>query len=128
MTNRTDISKLSDADLLLRVHRELDADRRYFCRHPHRQYRIRRTYQAEFEHLRRDGAETPPPGKRHYTAVRQVCRGYRARLFFGGPADTETDLPDDEAQAWFDWARRQFTGEEVGPPPRRLEKERGLTW
>ena len=122
------LQSLSDDEVLQRMDRELDADRRYFRRRPHRHYRVRRTFPAEFEQLRRRGALVPPEGKRHFTVVHQFYPGCRARRFFGAPAATETNLPDGEAKAWFDWCCRHFTGEEPGPAPARLEEERGLTW
>lgn len=83
---------------------ELDADRRFFRRRPHRKHRVRRVFPAEFEHVRRMGHDIPKSDKRVFVAIQQVRPGARLRFFFVGPRDFETDLPETEARAWVEWA------------------------
>jgi hypothetical protein len=67
-----------------RVDRELDADRNFFRRFPHRRYRIRHIYpaeRAEFEHVTGQSLQAPA-GFSTYVAVEEVFRGARLRLAF----------------------------------------------
>lgn len=85
--------------------RELDADRRYFERRPHRSYRLRRSFPAEGEQVSiLIGGEWPMTVGALFTAVRQVAPGVRARAFFLAPRSLETDVSDAEAAEYF----RQF--------------------
>jgi hypothetical protein len=64
-----------------RVDRELDADRNFFRRFPHRRYFIRRIYpaeRAEFERLWEQSLQ-PPVGFDLFVAVEEVFRGARLR-------------------------------------------------
>jgi hypothetical protein len=67
-----------------RVDVELDADREFFRRFPHRRYRIRRIYpaeRAEFERLWEQSLQ-PPVGFDLFVVVEEVFVGARLRLPF----------------------------------------------
>lgn len=83
---------------------ELDADRRFFVRWPHRSYYVRRSFHAEAEITSLlYGAEWPlSPGICWYTAVREVLPGLRFRVFLFAPSHLDCDMPDEVAKRIFD--------------------------
>lgn len=102
---------LTEAEVTARVHaltdavdRELDADRLFFERRPHRSYRLRRSFRAEGEQVSvLLGGEWPVKGGALYTVVRQLAPGLRARVFFLARRDLETDVSDAEAAECFNY-------------------------
>jgi hypothetical protein len=64
---------ITDAELVARIDRVSDLDRRWFERHPRRAYRIRRMVDGEHLDL------VCPPGKLALTLVKQVRPGFRTR-------------------------------------------------
>jgi len=75
-------------------------DRRFFNRFPERSYRIRRSCAAEIEAIGifNKTSMALAPGRRWFTAVRQVSPGERLRVFLSGRADFDTDVDDDTAR------------------------------
>lgn len=104
-----DPKDMSEEEASARVHalgdavmRELDGDRRFFERRPHRSYRLRRAFPAEGEQVSiLIGGECPMRASALFTAVRQLTPGVRVRIFFLGPRDLETDVSDAEAAECF---------------------------
>ena len=108
---RDRIDALSD-----RMDVELRADKRFFERWPHRNYRVRRSFRAEAEITSllnasdwpmtslMNGADWPlRPGIWWYSAVRQLAPGYRVRTFFLGPSNLDCcGMPDEAAKRIFD--------------------------
>lgn len=93
---RRAIKKLSNE-----VDRTIEGDRRFFERHASRSYRIRLASSAEMVSL----AQLEPVreldlGDRWFVAVRQVAPGMRLRAYFTGPAENETDAPEEWCR-WF---------------------------
>ncbi len=91
------------------VDRVIEADARYFERFPHRSHRVRFTAAAELEAnaaaLGVDRIETDP-GRRWFTAVRQIAPGVRTRLFVQNATDADADMTEAEACGVFDWLAR----------------------
>lgn len=86
------------------IDRDLDSDRRFFGRRPHRSYRVRRAFPSE-----RRAMEVLEPDLAArfadltlFVAVRQIRPGQRFRSCFSGPSWTKTDLDDATAKAVFD--------------------------
>ena len=82
-----------------RANEDLDSDKHFFERRPHRRYRIRHSSAAEIEALGLVG-ERPmwlPPGLRWFSVIRQVVPGERLRLLIAGLRDAETNLSDEPA-------------------------------
>lgn len=86
--------------LAIEVDQALVSDRRFFERHPHRSYRVRRAAKAEIASAREIGEARGdiPKGFAWFTAVRAFAPGVRARVFFGGPANNDTDVSETEAE------------------------------
>lgn len=86
------------------VDRITDGDRRFFERHPERNYRLRASGKAEVEILKvTEGAERIKlvPGARYYTVVKQVVPGSRIRRFIPNWNGAETDVSEQEAEWLF---------------------------
>ena len=72
--------------------RELDADRNFFQRFPHRRYRIRRIFRNERMEFERAGPLQPqPPGFSTCVAVEEVFRGARLRVPFAAQIVVDTN-------------------------------------
>jgi hypothetical protein len=72
----------------------IEADRRFFARHPERHFYIRRVHPAEREQAARAGQPLAPPpsGMVDLVAVEQVRRGARLRVFgIAADGDIDTD-------------------------------------
>ncbi len=95
------------------VERELDADRRFFRRHPKRRHFIRPIYlaeRAEFERVSNTVINTPPETLGLYVAVEQVRPGARLRALFVAEAGFNPKQPETVCAQIFeqvvpDWAR-----------------------
>src|SRR4051794_9503329 len=87
-----------------RVGRVTQADRLFFERFRHRQYRVRIASQAEIEQdLMLTGSERVLlPGERVFVAIKNVASGVRLRLLFVGPIDADTDLSEAHARLIFE--------------------------
>jgi hypothetical protein len=96
-------SKRQLRDLRRAVARVHHSDRVFFERFPHRSYRVRLASEAEIELAARQGKAFRglPPGVRYYTAVHQPQPGMLVQVFPLRPADSETDLSEDEARGIF---------------------------
>lgn len=98
---RRAIKKLSNE-----VDRTIEGDRRFFERHASRSYRIRLASSAEMASF----AQLTPvreldEGDRWFVAVRQVAPGMRLRAYFTGPAENETDAPEEECRWLYERAK-----------------------
>lgn len=97
-TIRDRVHALSD-----QVDDELDADRRFFVRWPHRSYYVRRSFRAEAETMRLLMDDVPlPPGVALFTVVHQGAPGCRLRAFLVAGRGLDTDMSDAEAACLFD--------------------------
>ncbi len=76
-----------------------EGDRRFFERHPGRSHRIRHTSMAELAQAERidHALDTPFPGFRWFTVIRQVTPGARVRVYVQAPELCETDVPEEMA-------------------------------
>jgi hypothetical protein len=90
-------------------------DRRFFDRHPERQYRGRPAFSQEvaLEARLRPLPSTPPEGARFFTLIRRVSPGVFSRLIV---AVTNTDdepwleLPEDVSREWYEDAVTAMAG------------------
>jgi hypothetical protein len=86
---------------LTRGDRSARSDRRFFERHPHRQYRIRLASQPERQQCEQlDGPM--PPGFAYYTAVLNVRDGTRLRVFRLAHVGREVDVDETTARLIFE--------------------------
>ncbi|TXN14699.1 hypothetical protein FV219_03265 [Methylobacterium sp. WL122] len=74
-----------------------DADRKFFERFPHRQYRMRRMGRAEIGQLEalHGGSIINEPGDAPFVLVKNIAPGVRLRAFVPGPKDEDgSDAPE----------------------------------
>jgi hypothetical protein len=74
-----------------------EADRKFFERFPHRQYRMRRMGRAEVGQLEalHGGSIVNEPGDAPFVLVKNIAPGVRLRVFVPGPADEDgSDAPE----------------------------------
>jgi hypothetical protein len=78
------LRNLPDSELAQLVERSITNDRKFFVRHPHRKYRVRRASAAEVEQLARRRAQDlePPPKMRWFICTHRVHERLRARILF----------------------------------------------
>ncbi|MCJ2111901.1 hypothetical protein MKK64_11905 [Methylobacterium sp. E-025] len=100
-----------------------DADRKFFERFPHRQYRMRRMGRAEISQLEAicGGSIVNEPGDAPFVLIKNIAPGVRLRAFVPGPADEDgSDAPEQGiAILWAQHAARH---------PAVAEKEGMLRW
>ncbi|MEH2473645.1 hypothetical protein V1281_005169 [Nitrobacteraceae bacterium AZCC 2161] len=100
--------------LAARVNKITDADRKFFDRFPHRQYRVRLAGPAEVEYSALLAGESPqrlPPDLNHYAIVKNVAPGARLRVIVIGNEGWDTDLSEQEARERFEAARTSQVSE-----------------
>lgn len=86
--------------LTLKNEPTIAADARFFERRPERSHRLRLSSVAEVEILRLLRPGNPlTPGLRWYTAVRQVRKGFRMRVFSMGLPHLDCD-ESEEVSCW----------------------------
>src|SRR5262245_31999347 len=98
------------AELVEKVDREIDADRVFFQRWPHRNDRVRRIFSNEHALIVHDGGPLRlPPGAKNpdvYIAmviVKQLSPGMRIRKFCMAPRSLDADLlSEEQAQMAFE--------------------------
>ncbi|TXN15887.1 hypothetical protein FV219_01580 [Methylobacterium sp. WL122] len=87
-----------------------EADRKFFERFPHRQYRMRRMGRAEIGQLEAvsGGSILSEPGDAPFVMVKNIAPGVRLRVFVPGPADEDgSDAPEGGiAILWAQYAAR----------------------
>jgi hypothetical protein len=94
--------------LAARVNKITDADRKFFDRFPHRQYRVRLAGAAEVEYGALLAGESPrrlPPDLNHYAIVKNVAPGARLRMVVVGNEGWDTDLSEQQARERFEAGR-----------------------
>lgn len=108
MQRETNPLKIHEStELGARVDRELDDDRRFFERHPHRNYRLRRIFPAEYEEFAVRSGGALPPRDMAFVAVEQVRPGARLRVVYAGRFDEDDDdldtIEDETCREAFLW-------------------------
>ncbi len=86
--------------------RDMELDRRFYERHPHRRHRIRRATRTEIEAMASvHGVEVTIllPGDRWFVVTRLVTPGGWVKLFTVNKADSDTDVAEDLAASLFDY-------------------------
>ena len=86
---RRHLQKLTD-----KIDRVVEADRLFFERFPHRQYRVRFTSRAEIDRQQLIDGRTMkiPPGCRMFTVIRNFAPGFRLCLFIPNLEGADPDL------------------------------------
>lgn len=87
-----------------RVDRELDADRAFFERFPHRRYYVRPIFHNEHIQIERVEGRSlrPPPGFDVFVAVEETFYGARLRIPFGAPISIDTgELTEEDCRQIF---------------------------
>ena len=86
--------------------RDMESDRRFYERHPHRRHRIRRATRTEVEAMASvHGVEATAllPGDRWFVVTRLVAPGGWVKLFTVNKAGSDTDVTEDLAAGLFDY-------------------------
>ena len=84
----------------------IQADAKFFERRPDRNHRVRLASGAEVEIIRLlHPGNVIAPGFRWYTAVRQIKRGIRFRVFTIGFADLDCDETEDVCRSVYERGR-----------------------
>jgi hypothetical protein len=88
------------------VNKITDADRKFFERFPHRQYRVRLAARAEIKQdTLLNGASPHLPREFFYfMAVKKIAPGVRVRLRIIGLEGSDTDLSEESARAIYEMA------------------------
>ena len=107
---RRELRKLSAS-----VDRVTEADRPFFERFPHRQYRVRITSRAEIarEELIDGRPKRIPPSYRWFTAVHDIAPGCHLCLYVPFLEGAETDLDEATARKVFEWAAEPYRDKEA---------------
>ena len=83
-----------------RIDRISEADRKFFERFPHRQYRLRLAGQAEREtqELVHSSLRICRPGDRLFVLIQNIAPGTRLKVYWVGLDGMDTDLPESVVQ------------------------------
>jgi hypothetical protein len=92
----------------VRVDKIKDADRKFFERFPHRQYRARLAGRAEIEQkalMAGEGTQRLPPDRSYYAIIKNLSPGSRLRMIVVGNEGWDTELSEQEARERFEAER-----------------------